>query len=156
MSVILAPFTIDPKTGIVNVSRALDISESEHYSLTVEAFDGLWKATTTLKVFLSEASERDPRFDQFHYRFAVQENRANVLVGRVELKPRKLRVNALMRYTIVNTEMRSLFNITPEGEIYTRKGLDREKRSQYVFTVMLEEKRPSTKVVSISWKYNFW
>lgn len=35
-----------------------------------------------------------------------------------------------------------------EGEIYTRKGLDREKKSQYVFTVMLEEKRPSTKIVS--------
>lgn len=35
-----------------------------------------------------------------------------------------------------------------EGEIYTRRGLDREKKSQYVFTVMLEEKRPSTKVVS--------
>lgn len=35
-----------------------------------------------------------------------------------------------------------------DGEIYTRKGLDREKKSQYVFTVMLEEKRPSTKIVS--------
>lgn len=35
-----------------------------------------------------------------------------------------------------------------EGEIYTRRGLDREKKSQFVFTVMLEEKRPSTKVVS--------
>lgn len=67
---------------------------------------------TILKVFLSEAEERDPRFDQFHYRFAVPENLAGVLVGRVELKPRKLRVNALMRYSIVNTEMRSLFNIT--------------------------------------------
>lgn len=122
---------------------------------------------TILKVFLSEAEERDPRFDQFHYRFAVPENQAGVLVGRVELKPRKLRVNALMRYSIVNTEMRSLFNITSvnqclrpalssltssscsqEGEIYTRRGLDREKKSQFVFTVMLEEKRPSTKVVS--------
>lgn len=67
---------------------------------------------TILKVFLSEAEERDPRFDQFHYRFAVPENLSGVLVGRVELKPRKLRVNALMRYSIVNTEMRSLFNIT--------------------------------------------
>jgi len=68
---------------------------------------------TTLKVHISEAEERDPRFDQVHYRFAVPENKAGVLVGRVELKPRKLRVNALMRYNIVNTEMRTLFNITP-------------------------------------------
>lgn len=38
--------------------------------------------------------------------------------------------------------------VSQEGEIYTRRGLDREKKTQYVFTVMLEEKRPSTKVVS--------
>lgn len=63
-------------------------------------------------MFVREAKERDPRFDQIHYRFAVAENRPGVLVGRVELKPRKLRVNALTRYTIVNTEMRTLFNIT--------------------------------------------
>lgn len=35
-----------------------------------------------------------------------------------------------------------------DGEIYTKQGLDRERRSQYVFTVKLEEKRPSTKIVS--------
>lgn len=40
-----APFSIDPKTGIVNVSRPLDISESEKYSLTVEVSDGLWMST---------------------------------------------------------------------------------------------------------------
>lgn len=39
---------IDPKTGIVNVSRVLDISESEHYSLPVEVTDGLWKATVSV------------------------------------------------------------------------------------------------------------
>ena len=69
-------------------------------------------------MFVSEAEERDPRFDQIHYRFAVPENKAGILVGRVELKPRKLRVNALMRYNIVNTEMRTLFNITPVSETY--------------------------------------
>lgn len=127
-----APFTIDPITGVVNVSRPLDISESEQYDLQVEAFDGNWKSTVriicgsvffsnriiallsqaTLKVYVREANERDPRFDQLHYRFAVEENRANVLVGRVELKPRKFRVNSQMVYSIVNTEMRSLFKIT--------------------------------------------
>ncbi|XP_074599101.1 protocadherin Fat 4-like [Brevipalpus obovatus] len=140
------PFVIDPITGVVNVSRPLDISESEQYDLTAEVFDGVWRGTTNLKIFVSEAEERDPRFDQVHYRFAVPENMAGILVGRVELKPRKLRVNAHMQYTIVNIEMRSLFNITSDGEIFTRRGLDREKRNKYVFTVMLEEKRPSTKI----------
>lgn len=144
---------------------------------------------TNLKVYVREADERDPRFDQLHYRFAVPENKAGILVGRVELKPRKFRVNSQMVYSIVNTEMRSLFNITPvsfdslpthlpveivinqlmdeenkltcyqiqsnmsfscrqqEGEIYTKQGLDRERRSQFVFTVMLEEKRTTSKIV---------
>ncbi|XP_053211715.1 protocadherin Fat 4-like isoform X1 [Panonychus citri] len=140
------PFEIDPLTGVVNVSRPLDISENVQYSITTEVFDGLWKGMTNLKIYVREAEERDPRFDQIHYRFAVPENMAGIMVGRVELKPRKLRINALMKYTIVNTEMRSLFNITSEGEIFTKRGLDREKKAKYVFTVMLEEKRPTTKI----------
>lgn len=35
-----------------------------------------------------------------------------------------------------------------DGELFTRQGLDREQRAQYVFTVMLEEKRTSSKIVS--------
>ncbi len=66
-----------------------------------------------MNVFISEAEERDPRFDQSYYRFAVLENQPRVLVGRVELKPRKHRINSLMKYTIVNSEMRPLFDITP-------------------------------------------
>lgn len=52
----LVPFMIDPKTGIVNVSRVLDISESEHYSLPVEVTDGLWKATVSFHTFLHSIS----------------------------------------------------------------------------------------------------
>lgn len=71
---------------------------------------------TSLKVYVREAEARDPRFDQLHYRFAVPENKAGVLVGRVELKPRKFRVNSQMIYSIINTEMRSVFNITAVRE----------------------------------------
>lgn len=74
------------------------------------------------------------------------ENEPEAFVGRVELKPRKSRINSLMQYVIVNVEMRNLFSINANGEIFTKKPLDREKRSQYSFTVMLEEKRPSTKI----------
>lgn len=48
------PFKIDPITGIVNVSRPLDISEAEQYSLVVDVFDGLWKSSTNLKIFISK------------------------------------------------------------------------------------------------------
>ena len=70
------------------------------------------KRQTNLKIYVREAEARDPRFDQLHYRFAVPENKAGILVGRVELKPRKFRVNSQMIYSIINTEMRSVFNIT--------------------------------------------
>lgn len=71
-----------------------------------------WERQTSLKIYVREAEARDPRFDQLHYRFAVPENKAGILVGRVELKPRKFRVNSQMIYSIINTEMRSVFNIT--------------------------------------------
>ena len=98
------------------------------------------------------AEERNPRFGQTFYRLNVMENEANAFVGRVELKPRKSRVNSLMQYVIVNVEMRNIFSINSNGELFTKKALDREKRNQYSFTVMLEEtsrleeKRASTKI----------
>lgn len=140
------PFAINPQSGIVNVSRQLDISESLQYSIMVEAFDGIWKANTMLNIIVNEAEERDPRFEQPHYRFEVRENLKNHFVGKVELKPRKHRINSMIKYTIINSEMRTLFNITSNGEIFTRVGLDREKRSKYVFTVKIEEKHPTTKI----------
>ncbi|UYV72305.1 hypothetical protein LAZ67_9002567 [Cordylochernes scorpioides] len=140
------PFGIDPVLGAVNVSRQLDVSEHREYSLEVEVTDGLWRDKTALKVVVSEAEERDPRFDQGHYRFAVLENLAGALVGQVELKPRKHRVHGQASYSIVNADVRSLFNITKDGHIFTRSALDREKRASYTFTVMLEERKPSTKV----------
>ena len=42
------PFVIDPGTGVVNVSRPLDISESEQYDLTAEVFDGVWRGTASI------------------------------------------------------------------------------------------------------------
>lgn len=76
------------------------------------AFLSLPLSQTNLRIYVREADERDPRFDQLHYRFAVPENKASILVGRVELKPRKFRVNSQMIYSIINNEMRSIFNIT--------------------------------------------
>lgn len=140
------PFAINPDSGIVNVSRQLDVSESQQYSITVEAFDGLWKAQTQLNIFVNEAEERDPRFEQAFYRFEIKENLRNHFVGKVDLKPRKHRIKSLKKYTIVNQEMRSIFNVSADGEIFTRVGLDREKKSKYVFTVKIEEKHPTTKI----------
>lgn len=145
------PFVLDPTTGVVSVSRQLDISEQQQYFLTVEAFDGLWRTETQMRIFVNEVE--DPRDVSArsseatnHYRFQVNENLPEALVGSVDLKPRKLRVNSQMKYSIVNSEMRSLFRITQNGEIFTLRGLDREQRAQYTFTVMLEEKRASSKL----------
>ncbi|OQR76891.1 protocadherin Fat 4-like [Tropilaelaps mercedesae] len=140
------PFELDPITGAINISRPLDISESQEYTLTLVANDGKWEARASMKVYVHEAEERDPRFNQNTYKFSVLENVAGAVVGQVELASKKTRANSQQRYSIVNTDVRSLFNITKEGEIYTKTGLDREKRAKYTFTVMLEERRPTTKV----------
>lgn len=145
------PFTLDPITGVVSVARQLDISEQQQYILAIEAYDGLWRTETQMRIFVNEVE--DPRDVNArsseatnHYRFQVNENLPEALVGIVDLKPRKLRVNSQMKYSIVNSEMKQLFKITQNGEIYTIRGLDREQRAQYTFTVMLEEKRASSKL----------
>lgn len=140
------PFAINPQSGIVNISRQLDVSENQQYSINVEVFDGIWKTTALLNIMINEAEERDPRFEQAFYRFEIKENLKNAFVGKVDLKPRKNRINSMIKYTIINSEMRALFNISAHGEIYTKVGLDREKKSKYVFTVKIEEKHPTTKI----------
>jgi len=145
------PFALDPVTGVVSVARQLDISEQQQYILTIEAYDGLWRSETQMRIFINEVE--DPRDANARsseatnrYRFQVNENLPEALVGVVDLKPRKLRVNSQMKYSIVNSEMRQLFRISQNGEIFTIRGLDREQRAQYTFTVMLEEKRASSKL----------
>ncbi|XP_013776929.1 protocadherin Fat 4-like, partial [Limulus polyphemus] len=140
------PFEIDPASGTINITRQLDVSEAQEYTLTLEVFDGQWKGIAVLKVIVSEAEERDPRFNQHHYNFAVLENTAGALVGQVKLKPRKHRLNTETVYIIVNSDVKKLFSITEDGHIFTKVGLDRETRSKHTFTVMLEERRPSSKV----------
>lgn len=145
------PFALDPISGVITVARQLDISEQQQYLLTIEAYDGLWRTETQMRIFINEVE--DPRDVSArsseatnHYRFQVNENLPEALVGQVDLKPRKLRVNSQIKYSIVNSEMRQLFRITQNGEIFTLRGLDREQRAQYTFTVMLEERRASSKL----------
>lgn len=92
---------------------------------------------TNLKIYVREADERDPRFDQLHYRFAVFENKAGVLVGRVELKPKKSRVNSQMIYNIMSTEMRSVFNITPVSPLELQCFLPKKCRVVSSFTLVM-------------------
>ncbi|XP_013791225.1 protein dachsous-like, partial [Limulus polyphemus] len=141
------PFELDAVLGTVNVTRQLDISQAQEYTLHIEASDGLWKGTAVLKVIVSPAEDRDPRFNKHHYNFSVLENAAGALVGQVELKPRTHRLNTETVYSIISSDTKELFSITKGGQIFTKIGLDREKRSRHTFTVMLEERRPSTKVV---------
>lgn len=77
------PFELDPLTGAVNISRPLDISESQEYTLTLIANDGKWEARASMKIYVHEAEERDPRFNQNTYKFSVLENVAGAVVGQV-------------------------------------------------------------------------
>lgn len=74
---------MDPITGAINISRPLDISESQEYTLILVASDGKWEARASLKIYVHEAEERDPRFNQNTYKFSVLENVAGAVVGQV-------------------------------------------------------------------------
>jgi len=149
------PFALNASTGVISVARQLDTSEQRQYVLTVEAFDGLWRTETQVRLFINEVE--DPRDLSArsseatnHYRFQVAENQADAPVGQVDLKPKKLRVNAQIRYSIVNSEMRQLFAISQTGQIRTLRGLDREQRQHYTFTVMLEERRGDSSKLTVA------
>lgn len=145
------PFALNPITGAITIGRQLDTSEQQQYVLQIEASDGLWRTETQMRIVVNEVEDPQDLSARSsdatnRYRFSVMENQANALVGLVDLKPRKLRVNSQIKYSIVNIDMRQLFTINSEGQLFTLAGLDREQRAEYTFTVMLEERRHSSKL----------
>uniref|UniRef100_T1IXK6 Cadherin domain-containing protein n=1 Tax=Strigamia maritima TaxID=126957 RepID=T1IXK6_STRMM len=142
------PFEMDPETGVVTVSKLLDFAEKNEYNITLFVSDGVYATTSNLKVYVAEAIDRQPRTgDRSHFDFRVEENKAGERVGQVLIGRSRDNLRRPIDYKILSADAEDYFAISSvklinsDGTIFTKVGLDREKRETYSFVVMQEDQK---------------
>lgn len=113
-------FRISPNTGWIYLALSLDRETVDRYALTVLATDnGSPAATASASVLVTVIDENDnePRFEKESYSFELLEDLpAGTVVGTVNASDADLGKNALLRYSIIQTN--SSFVVDPDtGEL---------------------------------------
>lgn len=66
------PFAIDPYTGVVTLTRALDYEARTEYTLTVWASDSLHQTTGEVKVEVLDVNDNAPVFTEVSYQVQMR------------------------------------------------------------------------------------
>lgn len=61
------PFSINPSTGDITVSRLLNREDTDHYIIKVSAHDSGWTVSTDVTIFLTDVNDNAPRFSRPSY-----------------------------------------------------------------------------------------
>ncbi|XP_075961283.1 protocadherin Fat 2 [Anarhichas minor] len=131
-------FSIHPNTGVITVSN---VSEFRHfYQLVVKVSDGLYKASATVKVNVTNLTASDLGFEQKVYSASISENLKTVKTL-VALKARGCFLNEPLLYSIVNPVGK--FVICQTSGILETTGIpfDREEQDVYDVVVKIEDMR---------------
>lgn len=79
-------FSINASSGVVTVHEALDTEENSQHTLTVEAYDGAYEATTTISIDVKDVNDNAPIFTQQRYKWTVVEG--STRIGQVQASDR--------------------------------------------------------------------
>ncbi|KAB0365705.1 hypothetical protein FD754_009861 [Muntiacus muntjak] len=129
-------FRINPKTGGISVSEALDYELCRKFYLVVEAKDGgtpALSAVTTVGINLTDVNDNPPEFSQDVYSAVISED---ALVGDSVIlliaEDADSQPNGQIRFSIVNGDRDNEFTVDPVlGLVKVKKKLDRERVSGY-------------------------
>uniref|UniRef100_A0A3Q3MB37 Protocadherin Fat 4 n=1 Tax=Mastacembelus armatus TaxID=205130 RepID=A0A3Q3MB37_9TELE len=61
------PFSINPSTGDITVSRPLNREDTDHYIVKVSAHDSGWTVSTDVTIFVTDINDNAPRFSRPSY-----------------------------------------------------------------------------------------
>ncbi|XP_063968862.1 cadherin-23-like [Lytechinus pictus] len=138
------PFTVDPYTGVVEISTtaALDRETQDEYTLIVIAVDQPasgqpMTGTATVSVIVTDVNDNAPTFRNISYEKSVFENHplgTNIVT--VKADDPDLGVNAVVLYRIISGNTNNMFIIDGQGNINLGStSLDRETQDQYILIV---------------------
>ncbi|KAL8587634.1 hypothetical protein ACOMHN_045323 [Nucella lapillus] len=135
-------FSIDPNTGVITTNTVLRRSSGSTYQLSVVAKDGSdhrSERAATVTITVASINDAAPTFTKSAKRFDITEDfgsRATSLgqtVGQVQATGG---VGSGITYFITNGDPYEVFSIDSSGFIKRNKLVDREKKGQYVLTVI--------------------
>uniref|UniRef100_A0A3B4CZQ3 Protocadherin Fat 4 n=1 Tax=Pygocentrus nattereri TaxID=42514 RepID=A0A3B4CZQ3_PYGNA len=61
------PFSINPSTGDITISRPLNREDTDHYIAKVSAHDSGWTVSTDVTIFVTDINDNAPRFSKPSY-----------------------------------------------------------------------------------------
>ncbi|XP_023681833.1 protocadherin-16-like isoform X1 [Paramormyrops kingsleyae] len=136
-------FTIDPKTGVIAATRALDREVQEHYTVTVYAKDGgmppnIAKATVTITVL--DDNDNRPTFTASLYSLEVPENMEPVELFTLRATDQDTGASGEVEYRITAGDPAGDFHLdSASGVLSTSRPLDQEGKANYVLTVVAQD-----------------
>uniref|UniRef100_A0A2K5L1I2 Protocadherin Fat 4 n=1 Tax=Cercocebus atys TaxID=9531 RepID=A0A2K5L1I2_CERAT len=126
-------FSINHATGEIRSVRPLDREKVSYYVLTIKSSDkGSPSQSTSVKVMINILDENDnaPRFSQIFSAHVPENSPLGYTVTRVTTSDEDIGINAISRYSIMDTSLP--FTINPStGDIVISRPLNREDTDRY-------------------------
>ncbi|KAM6946229.1 LOW QUALITY PROTEIN: protocadherin-16 [Aplochiton taeniatus] len=136
-------FTVNPATGAVTTTRALDRERQEHYTVTVYARDGGLPpnyAKATVRVRVLDVNDNAPAFGRLFYSLEVPENMEPEVLFTLRATDQDTGDSGRMEYKISAGDPSGDFRLdSHSGVLSTTRPLDRESRASYSLTVTVQD-----------------
>ena len=134
----LSYFVIDPYTGIINTTKAIDFEKTPAFNLQVSATDSKFTSTVSVIIDVIDENDNKPFFKQTNYFASVAENSA-VVTSVITVTAFDVDPFGPLTYSIDSVQPGNhsdAFSVDfTTGLITTADVLDREMIDRYVITV---------------------
>lgn len=136
-------YAVEPKTGKLNLVNMQSFAINERTSsLNLSVSDGVYTSYARLRIDIVPANRHSPSFAMPILEATVPENQlAGRLVATVRAEDKDFGDYGIMRYSLASESLGELFHVDPDnGQIVTRRRLDREQRKIYELPIVATDK----------------
>ena len=140
-------YVIDPTSGDVHLAQGLHLdyeSQTQHTLVILASDQGQTvklSSSMTLVINVQDANDNPPVFAQAHFVASVSENsQLNLQFKQINATDKDSGENGRITYSLLVAEGSQKFGIFPsDGNMYLRKSIDYEEKSEYTFTVVARD-----------------
>ena len=143
------------ETGVVYLNKPIRVDPGTSLSLEIKASDSgdpPLSSRHTVIVTIEDVNDHTPIFDHTSYETSLLESTSvNDRFFALAASDADLGRNGLISYSITEGNSEGKFGVFPDGYMYVRSPLDREKRDYYSLTLMARDhgKPPRSSVVPV-------
>ncbi|XP_061840113.1 protocadherin-23 [Nerophis lumbriciformis] len=119
------PFAMDRYTGVVTLTRALDLEEEDtEYDLTVWVSDSLHQSSAEVKVQVLDVNDNAPIFTQVSYQVELSELvPEGTFVVNVSATDRDCGLNGKVAYRLLSSSLQGFYIHADTGSLFTNKAI---------------------------------